>query len=460
MFNEQLSLEFFTPAIFYLVGGASIVLAILGIMLIIAGLTRRKFVLSQAIIPSIVSVIILGLAYATIGYGIWVAQIYEALGIPKPWLNAILDWSQLFGKGYLAPAQYLDPKFFPEADVLQVFGLFNLTFVMIIGLCIVKSCIERVKHLALYLYVAVFGLIVTPVILYGWWGPTGWFGNMGVHDYFGALPFHMNVGIWSLVLAWRLGPRLDVKRGKLGYGVTAPHNLAYVAIGTLLLLFSLTLIYPGATFIYVGKHVLGITGATTGLGLLVNNLWAAFLGGGIAGVILGYITKNPIYVITGPAMGFIANTATGDVVKPYINFLVAFVGPWLVHLGYKLVAKLKIDDPGGFPFHFLPGLWSALVVGFLAWGRHQGGYPGGIAGYEFQHAVINPITQIIGIIALIAFSLVTALITVYIIEKLVGLRVSEKEEEEGTDKSWLIPCYAMDIDENNTTSTTRSKEAV
>ncbi|WP_267879908.1 hypothetical protein [Acetobacter papayae] len=54
------------------------------------------------------------------------------------------------------------------------------------------------------------GLIFCPLAGYLTWGPLSPLTNLGLHDFEGVLPLYVFAGTWSLIVAWRLGPRAGV----------------------------------------------------------------------------------------------------------------------------------------------------------------------------------------------------------------------------------------------------------
>jgi ammonia channel protein AmtB len=81
------------------------------------------------------------------------------------------------------------------------------------------------------------------------------------------------------------------------------------------------------------------------------------------------------------------------------------------------------------------------MVGIVKWGTPTGGYFGIEEGkYAFLGAEINLWWQLIGLLAIGAIALVSAVVIVLGVEKTIGLRVSEEQEIAGLDVSyWPTP---------------------
>ena len=101
----------------------------------------------------------------------------------------------------------------------------------------------------------------------------------------------------------------------------------------------------------------------------------------------------------------------------------------------EAMKAIKVDESKVVPLALFNGIVGVMVVGFWKWGTPTGGFyliPEG--DYAFQHAEINPLWQLIGVVAIFVVSAIPALIMCLILEKTTGLRVSEAEETHGTDE--------------------------
>ena len=92
-----------------------------------------------------------------------------------------------------------------------------------------------------------------------------------------------------------------------------------------------------------------------------------------------------------------------------------------------------------------------LVLGIFKAGTPRGGYFGIEEGaYAFQHGEISLMMQVVGVVTCIGAGVITALILSVILEKTVGLRVSEDDQINGLDeKIWdLEPDVVTHADNN------------
>ena len=138
--------------------------------------------------------------------------------------------------------------------------------------------------------------------------------------------------------------------------------------------------------------------------------------------------------MNGALAGLVSITAGCGFVEPWAAILIGSVGGVLVVFAVAFFDKIKIDDPvGAISVHGVCGIWGTLAVGLFAtaataeaWGAPSHGL--------FMGGNIEALgVQIVGILAVFAWTIVTATALFLIIKKTIGLRVSEAEELAGLD---------------------------
>ena len=288
---------------------------------------------------------------------------------------------------------------------------------------------ERTKFSA-YLFYTVFitGLIYPVVINWGWGG--GWLGDLGFMDYAGSTLVH-SVGAWAgLAGAFLLGPRIG-KYASDGTVTAIPgHNMSMAALGMFILWFGWYGFNPGST--------LGLTGglATEAAWIAINTTLAAGAGAvvamGVAKVRYGKADLG--LTINGALAGLVSITAGCGFVEPWAAVLIGGIGGVLVVFSVAFFDKIRIDDPvGAISVHGTCGVWGTLAVGLFAtagaadaWGAKSHGL--------FMGGNIEALgVQFAGVLAVLAWTLLTAGILFFVIKKTIGLRVSEAEELAGLD---------------------------
>nr|WP_246319895.1 hypothetical protein [Nocardioides kongjuensis] len=417
----------------------AIALAVAGVFVFDAGLSRRGNVL-HTLVQKLAAAMVGGLAMAVLGFAIWDIQFTQAFGSASPIKDAIQSW-WLFGDNINAFSQQLDHEVVPDAEAFQAFYAIFIIFGAFFAALLAGAVIERVRTGALVAVAAVFTGLVIPVGAYLVYGPVGPLSNAGTHDFGGAF-FYILLGTWALVLVWRAKPRPGVLSGD---PATAPHNLAFVVLGLMLFVAGLCGYVLLNGFLVEGAGFFGITLNESGMGVVLTNLMVTIMAGGVGGLIAWKATGNVYFFLVSPIAGWVACSASMDVVTPWQSGLIALFAPFVVVGGYHLMKKANLDDIKIVPITLGPAIYGALVTGVVANGVKQGGYTGLDGKYAFQHASIGLAQQAVGVVTFVALGLLSALVVVFIVEKVLGLR--DERIDDGLDGHLDIsvvgwPCYA------------------
>lgn len=335
----------------------------------------------------------------------------------------------------------IDPKGLPEADVLQVFAVFFITFAMLLGAFFHSAGLERMKPVPLYISTFVVAAVVWPFLSYLTWGSASPLTTRGLHDFTGDFNLYIFVGAWSVVTAWKLGPRIGAFGSERNVDGPRAHNLAHVGIGVVLLMFAIPFIALGSGFLQPGSGYFGIALTTSGFGIVLFNIFMAYTGGALCGALIAYRTRNPIWVFLGPIAGYITVSALADFAKPWECLLISLLGPLAAYGTQALLRRMRIDDPKIGPLALGPGIVGALMAGLVGWGVKTGGFFEITKGlYAFQHGSINVGWQLIGVLVSAGFAVVSALILYAILGRFGDLRISEEAELVGLDVTlWRTP---------------------
>jgi Amt family ammonium transporter len=435
MFGEQVSTDIFVGDIVYALGIFSVLLACVGVLILDLGLVRRKNAI-DTVVQKLVAGTCGALGMAPVGFALWVYQIYDAVGVPNPFRQAISDY-WIGGKAVNEYAQNLDPAVFPGADQFQVYMVLFVVFSFFVGVVIQSVGMERMRPGALYVLSAAAGAIVTPVLYYLVWGGSSRLTELGVHDFVGAMPVYMGMGGMAIAIAWRVKPRLGRFTGGEAGDLPGPTSIPLVALGVALVLPCLTFFPLVGGYIVPGSGFFGISMTTTSFGIVLENLWAAILGGGLGGAIMSYRLRNPYWAIAGPFVGYVSGATFFDVARPWYMFLIACGAPVVTYLTVALLARIRIDEEKVLPLILGPAVYGAIVGGFATWGTKTGGYLGIESGpHAFQGAEITPWAQVLGIAVSVGLGFIVALVICLAFEKAGRLRVTADEERAGMDATY------------------------
>ncbi|MDH6198554.1 Amt family ammonium transporter [Mycobacterium frederiksbergense] len=435
-FGDQVDTAAISQNFVYIVSSTAVILAVLGLVLIDAGLVRTENMLST-VIQKMVGFAIGTASFMVCGFGLWNYQYYQALGVPHGFAQSMQDWR--FAGSFLSEyAQQIDPAVAPGAGNSQIFFVFLAVYGGFVCAIVHTTASERLRSAPFYVMSAVIGGVVYPILLWLTWGSTSPLTNHGVHDFVGAYTSYIFAGVFGLILTIRLKPRLGIFP-KPGQPATwAPHSVPLAALGVLVLMFAAPLIVVGCGFFVPGEGYYGISMTTSGLGLVYVNVIVALAAGGIVGGALAYYARNPVHALLGPISGYVTGTAGFDVLKPWEMFLIALLGPLVVGAVYAWVNRRRIDDGKVFPLACATAV-GCLVVGVVAWGTPTGGYFGLTGDYGFQHAKIDLWWQLVGLGATVAIAVAAALVLVVGLGNVMRLRVSEHDEATGIDAARWRP---------------------
>ena len=311
----------------------------------------------------------------------------------------------------------------PYADTIPhlVFCAFQMMFAMITPALITGSLVGRMRFKALFLFVALWSVVVYYPLAHMVWGEGGLLAAIGSVDFAGGDVVHISSGITALTLAIILGRRR-------GYEVMTYriHNIPFVVLG--------------ATILWCGWF-----GFNAGSALEANGLAAhAFMTSAIsaAAALLSWMLLDVLHngkstlvgAATGLVVGLVAITPGAGFVPIWSSFIIgALVSP-ICYYGVALIKKkLKIDDAlDAFGCHGIGGIWGGIATGIFAQSsiNDVARWDGLVFGD--YHLFV---AQIVGIIITMIIAVVGTLICVAIVKIFTPLRVDVKDEQVGLDIS-------------------------
>ncbi len=315
--------------------------------------------------------------------------------------------------------------------------LFQVMFAVASCAIVAGAVAERFKFQAHLAYSGFICGILYPVFGHWVWG-GGWLANLpfgsGVKDFAGSGVVHGLGGIVALVGSWMAGPRFG-KYNPNGTPNGFPgHNLTYVVIGTLILMFGWFGFNAGSSLAVTEFRV-----AIIAVNTLLSAISAAFA------ILLITYFRTGVSDITltcnGALAGCVAITASGAYVPHWAAVVIGIIAALVLRSClYYVEFKLRIDDPiGAISVHGANGLWGLLSVGIFADGSYMD-VKGLIVGSGGQL-----LSQFIGCLVLIVWTVTLSYLMFYILSKTIGLRVPIKIESSGIDLyEHGMSCYHED----------------
>jgi Amt family ammonium transporter len=275
------------------------------------------------------------------------------------------------------------------------------------GATIVSGAVaERVKLSAFMVFALLFVGVAYPVAGSWHWG-GGVLAELGFKDFAGSTVVHAFGGFGALACVMVLGPR----RGKYTENGIKPipaHNFPLAAIGVFLLMFG-WYGFNGGSVLSAEPGALGLVFTTTTLAACAGALGAMFTS--------WFALKKPdlSMALNGILAGLVGITANADVVSVGSSIIIGLIAGIIVVFAITFFDKSKIDDPvGAISVHGVCGIWGTLAVAIFA------------DGFDFM-------VQLKGALLVSVFAFAFAYIVFSILKAVMGVRVSEEEEDRGLD---------------------------
>jgi Amt family ammonium transporter len=296
-----------------------------------------------------------------------------------------------------------------------LFVMFQMTFAIITPALIVGAFVERIKFSAVIMITGIWLVLVYSPVTHWVWG-GGWLAKMGVMDFAGGLVVHTTAGISALVIVKMLGPRNGFPRS-----IKPPHSPVIAMIGAALLWVgwfgfnagSALAANQNAAMAMLVTHISAAAATITWMAIDWYKNGKPGLVGMITGMVAGLATVTPASGYIGPMGGLILGISSGLICYWFVGFI-------------KNV--MNIDDSlDVFAVHGVGGILGTILCGLLATSQFGGL---GLDTTVWEQTKV----QIIGVLSISLYTLIATIIIVFVVKSLIGLRVSEQEENtEGLD---------------------------
>ncbi|MGX1098044.1 Amt family ammonium transporter [Amorphus sp. MBR-141] len=288
---------------------------------------------------------------------------------------------------------------------------FQMVFCATTASIVSGTIAERTKLWPFMIFVVFLTGVFYPITGSWQWG-GGWLSEMGFSDFAGSTLVH-SVGGWAaLAGALVIGPRL----GKFG-----SNGVVHVFPGS-----SIPLATLGMFILWLGwfgfnggsQLALGSAEDASAVARIFVNTNTAAAAGVIVVMILTQIFYRKVDVtmaLNGALAGLVSITAEPLAPSLLMAAIIGGIGGAIVVLVVPLLDKVKIDDVvGAIPVHLVCGIWGTLAVPLTNTDASFG-------------------TQIIGIVAIGAFTFIVSLVLWLILKAVMGVRPTAEEESLGLD---------------------------
>jgi Amt family ammonium transporter len=310
----------------------------------------------------------------------------------------------------------------------QTYMIYQLMFAIITPALITGAFAERMKFSAMAVFLSLWSLLVYCPMAHMVWGVGGLLNATAGHipslDFAGGTVVHVTSGVSALVTCIFLGKRIGYPHTNM-----PPH--------------SMVLSFIGACLLWVGWF-----GFNAGSALAANSLaTSAFINThfAAAAAALGWTVAEWIHngkptalgAISGAVAGLVAITPASGFVQPFSALFIGLVaGIFCSFMVFAVKSRLGYDDSlDAFGVHGAGGTLGALLTGLFATRAINAIYGNGVATGAIDGHWRQVLNQLTGVAIAWGISIVGTLVLLFVVDKVIGLRVSPEHESAGLDLS-------------------------
>jgi Amt family ammonium transporter len=389
-----------------------------GLALFYGGLVRKKNVLAT-MMQSFAMMAIVTVTWAIFGYSL-------AFGPGNGFLGGFHNLF-LHGVGLQPDADYA------ATIPAQTFMIYQLMFAIITPALITGAFAERMKFSAMALFMVLWSIVVYSPMAHMVWGKGGFLnaslgGKIPTLDFAGGTVVHITSGVSALVCALYLGKRIGYPKSPM-----PPH--------------SVVLSFIGACLVWVGWFGFN-AGSALGAGSLATSAFVATHFAAAAAAIGWGAAEwkrngkpSALGAISGAVAGLVAITPAAGFVSPMaalvIGLMAGFVCYWMVT---RVKARFGYDDSlDAFGVHGAGGTIGALLTGVFAISSINPIFKDDkgrtLASGLIEGNAHQMLNQLAGVAIAWALAIVGTLAILWVVDRFIGLRVSEEQEIQGLDLS-------------------------
>lgn len=390
---------------FIMIASAMVLFMTPGLAFFYGGLVRRKNVLNTMMS----SFFIMGLASA-----MWVLVGYSlSFGGDIGGIIGNLKWAGLTGVGVEAG---------PYASSIPhlAFVMFQMMFAIITPALITGSVAGRMNFKALFIFIALWSIVVYYPLAHMVWGAGGLLGSViGAVDFAGGNVVHISSGVSGLVLAIMIGKRHGFN--KVNYRI---HNVPFVLLGASILWFGWFGFNAGSALAANGLAVHAF---------MATNTSAAFAM--LSWMMIDILKEGKVTIVgaaTGAVLGLVAITPGAGFVPIWAAIIIGLLVSPICYFTMSVVKRhFGYDDAlDAFGCHGVGGIWGGIATGLFANRsiNDVAKWDGLI--YGDYHLLV---AQLISIVITVVIAVVGTVICASLIKLFIPLRVSEEDEKKGLD---------------------------
>ncbi len=382
-----------------------------GLAFFYGGLTRNKNVLAT-IMQSFICIGVVAVLWVTIGYSL-------AFG-PDQGLGLIGNFDHIGLKDVGVEGPGVPPLLFMS---------FQMMFAIITPALITGAFAERAKFGPYLIFIALWSLLVYVPVAHWVFATDGWLSpfssnpdapDIGLNslDFAGGLAIHINAGVAALAAVLVFG-----KRKGYGHEPMEPHDITMVVLGAAILWFGWFGFNAGSAVAANGQAVYAFT--NTNVAAAAAALTWALLSWQHGG------KPSVVGAAAGAVAGLVAVTPASGYVEPMEAMAIGIGAGVLCYFAVQFRVHVGLDDSlDVVGVHGVGGVWGALATGLFA--------TAGVSGLPYANGLFHGHAQqmwdqSVGIVAVGLFSFIVTFAILKVLDIVMGVRVSEDDEEVGLD---------------------------
>lgn len=375
-----------------------------GFAMLETGFTRKKNS-CNVIMKNIMDFAVGSIFYWILGFGIMFGATTGVVGV--------ID---LFSNGDYSAASQTIPQ--------PVFMAWQLVFCATSATIVSGAMAERTAFKSYLIYSAVMSAVVYPISGCWIWNANGWLAQLGFHDFAGGTAVHLLGGSAAFAGAAVLGARIGKYDKKKKSRAILGQNIPLAALGAFILWVSWFGFNGGSVVTFESGFDLAAIGSVFMNTILSSSACA------VSAMIITWVRygKSDITMtLNGIVAGLVAVTAGADQLPHYAALLVGVGAAFVMIYGIEFIDHIcKVDDPvGAISVHGLCGAFGTIMTGVFSVEK------GVIYTGRFNFLGV----QLLGVLSVAVYGLAAMTLLFVILKHTVGIRVSEKAEIMGLDRS-------------------------
>ncbi|MGH8907711.1 MAG: ammonium transporter, partial [Egibacteraceae bacterium] len=331
-----------------------------------------------------------------------------------------LGLAGLTGEGATVPGYVNDAGASSLTIPPLLFMVYQMMFAIITPALFTGAVADRMKFSAYAWFLGMWSILVYSPVAHWVFSPEGWANNLGALDFAGGTVVHINAGIAALALVIVLGKR----RGWPNEAM-APHSLPLTLLGTGMLWFGWFGFNAGsalganelAVSAFVNTHLSAAAGMLGWLAAEKLKTGHATTLGGASGAVAGLVAITP-------CAGFV-----GGLAPIAIGFIAGAVCLVAVQLKFRFGYDDSLDVVA---VHLVGGTVGSLLVGVFA---TMAVNPDGADGLLSGGGAVLLGRQLVAVLVVLTYSFVMSLLIAKVLDRIIGLRVTDEQELIGLDAS-------------------------